>query len=213
MTPLEFLNELWQAKPEDQHILIWTYPDKRSRWFTAIPEAADYVASINGNRDAYVGVGLSAQDHGPARRCVSDEITCIAGIACDLDLHSEAHGKKALPNTIDEALKILPPALPPTLVVATGNGAHCWWLLKEPYVFDDDEDRKEVSRIVTRWHTMLQLNAASHGWAYERLSDLARVLRIPGTRNVKDPAHPKDVSAAVGDGPQVQSVRLRGIAR
>ena len=29
MTPLEFLNELWQEKPEDQHVLIWTHPDKR----------------------------------------------------------------------------------------------------------------------------------------------------------------------------------------
>jgi hypothetical protein len=33
MTPLEFLNQLWQYKPENQYILIWTLPDKRSRWF------------------------------------------------------------------------------------------------------------------------------------------------------------------------------------
>jgi len=41
---------------------------------------------------------------------------------------------------------------------------------------------------------MLQLTAANCGWSYERLSDLARVLRIPGTQNVKEPANPKAVA-------------------
>jgi hypothetical protein len=41
---------------------------------------------------------------------------------------------------------------------------------------------------------MLRLNSAAHGWTYDRLSDLARVLRIPGTINHKDPANPKDVT-------------------
>ena len=63
MTPLEFLGQLWQYKPEDQYILIWTLPDKRSRWFTGVPEAAQYVASIGGSRDVYVGVGLSAHGY------------------------------------------------------------------------------------------------------------------------------------------------------
>ena len=194
MTPLEFLNQLWQYKPEEQHILIWTYPDKRSRWFTGVPEAAEYVAGINGARDVYVGLGLSGKDYGPTRRCVSDEITGISGLASDLDLASEVHSKKALPRTVEQALSIVPSALPPTIVILTGNGVHCWWLLKEPYMFENEEDRRNAARLVARWHTMLQLTAANCGWSYERLSDLARVLRIPGTQNVKEPANPKAVA-------------------
>ena len=34
MTPREFLDLLWQYKPEEQYILIWTLQDKRSHWFT-----------------------------------------------------------------------------------------------------------------------------------------------------------------------------------
>jgi hypothetical protein len=34
MSPHEFLNLLWQDKPEEQFILVWTHPDKKSRWFT-----------------------------------------------------------------------------------------------------------------------------------------------------------------------------------
>jgi hypothetical protein len=53
---------------------------------------------------------------------------------------------------------------------------------------------------MARWHTMLRLNAQNQGWTYERLADLARVLRIPGTRNFKDPKNPKDVTYHSGSG-------------
>jgi len=194
MTPLEFLNQLWQYKPENQYILIWTLPDKRSRWFINIPDAAEYVAGVNGRKDVYVGLGLAGKDYGPMRRCVSGEVTGIAGIGSDFDLLSEAHGKKALPRTVQEALSILPPGMEPSFVVLTGNGLHCWWLLKEPCVFDTDAERSSAARLVTRWHKLLRLRAAAKGWAYDRLSDLARVLRIPGTVNHKDPEHPKKVT-------------------
>jgi len=194
MTPLEFLNQLWQYKPEDQYILIWTLPDKRSRWFINVSDAAEYVASVSGTKDVYVGLGLAGKDYGPMRRCVSGEVTGIAGIGSDFDLLSEAHGKKALPRTVQEALSILPPGMEPSFVVLTGNGLHCWWLLQEPYMFDTDADRSSAARLVTRWHTLLRLRAAAKGWAYDRLSDLARVFRIPGTLNHKDPEHPKKVT-------------------
>jgi len=193
MTPLEFLNGLWQYKPEDQYILIWTAPDRRSRWFTSVSAAAEYVAGINGGRDVYVGVGLAGKDYGPSHRCVSNEITGIAGMSADFDIASEAHAAKPLPRTIEEAISLAPGHMPPSLTIATGNGVHCWWLLREPHVFESEQDRQEVARLALRWHTMLKLAAASRGWVYERLADLARILRIPDTRNLKDPANPKDV--------------------
>jgi len=44
-----------------------------------------------------------------------------------------------------------------------------------------------------RWQTMLSQNAAIRGWGFDRLGDVSRVLRIPGTQNHKDPAKPKNV--------------------
>ena len=43
MTPLEFLKLLWQFKPEELYVLIWTLPDKRSHWYRDIAAAADFV--------------------------------------------------------------------------------------------------------------------------------------------------------------------------
>jgi hypothetical protein len=105
-----------------------------------------------------------------------------------------------LPPTVQDALTIIPEVLPPTLVVATGNGAHAWWLFKEPYLFDGQEERKAAARLVARWQTLLSLNAAARGWAFDRLLDLARILRIPGTVNTKDPAHPKPVTLLAHSG-------------
>lgn len=192
MTPLDFLKLLWQFKPEELYVLLWTLPDKKSHWYRDIAAAAEFVLNARG-LDVYVGVGLSSADHGPARRCGSGEIAGISGLWADFDLRSDAHSKKALPTTIPDALSVIPVSMPPTIVIATGNGAHAWWLFKEPYLFDGDDDRQAIAGLVARWNTLLCLNASSRGWAYDRLSDLARILRIPGTQNLKDRANPKDV--------------------
>jgi hypothetical protein len=191
MTPFEFLTALWENKPAEDHLLIWTLPDKRSHWFKDVAAAAEFVVNVS-FLDVYGGVGLASKDYGPAHRCVSDEIDGLAGFWADLDLLSPAHNKK-LPACIEDALTIIPASMPPTLVNATGNGAHAWWLFKEPWIFENDEERKEAAALIARWHTLLRYNSQQKGWAFDRLSDLARVLRIPGTQNLKDPANPKDV--------------------
>jgi hypothetical protein len=192
MTPHTFLDLLWHHKPEELYVLLWTLQDKRSHWFRDVSKAGSFAANANGH-DVYVGVGLSKADHGPLRRCPSEEIAGLSALWTDLDLKSEAH-PKLLPATISEALTILPPSMPPSIVIGTGNGLHPWWLLKEPQIFDTDDERKDAARLVARWHSLLRLSAAARGWSYDRLSDLARVLRIPGTINHKDPAHPKEVT-------------------
>ena len=188
-----FLDALFAGKPDELHLLLWTLPEKRSNWFQNVESAIQFGESMR-HRDLYVGVGLSGQDYGASRRCSSNEVAGIVGLWADLDLKSDAHPKTALPATIDDALKILPEQLPPTFVVRTGNGAHAWWLFREPLVFGNDEERRNAASLVERWQSLLRLNASAQGWAFDRLSDLARVLRIPGTQNCKDPQNPKPVS-------------------
>lgn len=191
--PRSFLQTVFADKPGEAYILIWTLADKRSHWFREIDEAASFIESVH-DRDVYVGVGLSPRDFGATHRCPSDQILGLVGFGADLDLKSEAHTTTALPRSIADALSIIPAAMPPTAVVATGNGAHAWWLFKEPLVFDSGEERNATAELITRWQTLLRLNAANRGWAFDRLSDLARILRIPGTLNNKDPQNPKAVS-------------------
>ncbi len=186
-----FLEMLSTGKPEELYFLLWTLPEKRSHWFQNVEGAIQFAESRE--RDLYVGVGLSSQDYGSARRCLSNEMAGIVGLWFDFDLKSDAHPTAALPATIEDAMKILPEHLPPTFVVGTGNGAHAWWLFREPLIIESDEDRHEAANLALRWQSLLCLNGAAQGWAFDRLGDLARLLRVPGTQNCKDPTNPKPV--------------------
>ena len=195
MTASEFLEVLWHYKSEEQYILIWTGQDKRSRWFQDVAAAAAHVDSdACRGKCVFVGIGSSRTDNGPTHRCTSDEIASLCAVWTDLDLKGDAHKGKALPGTVDDALSVLPADMPPTITVSTGNGAHAWWVFKESLTFESIEDRLHAVEVLNRWHTLIRLRCAARGWVYERLSDLARVARVPGTSNMKDPAKPKPVT-------------------
>jgi hypothetical protein len=187
-----FLEALFAGKPDDLYVLLWTLPEKQSHWLRNLEEAIQFAESRD-RRDLYVGVGLSGQDYGHNRRCVSDQVAGIVGFWADLDVKSDAHPRATLPLTIEDAMKILPDRFPPTFIIKSGNGAQAWWLFREPLILENDEERREAASLARRWQTLLRLNAAARGWAFDCLSDLARVLRVPGTQNCKDPQNPKPV--------------------
>ena len=60
--------------------------------------------------------------------------------------------------------------LVPSVVVHSGRGLHLYWLMKEP---TDPATLREISK------------RAAHALGGDRCFDAARILRMPGTRNVK----------------------------
>jgi len=73
----------------------------------------------------------------------------------------------------------------PTIIVDSGNGYHAYWLLKEPEAISNDSDVAQIEGCNRGLAKALGADASA--------CDLARVLRLPGTWNVKDPANPLDV--------------------
>jgi hypothetical protein len=134
----------------------------------------------------------------------------LAGFWADFDLRSEAHSKKPLPATPEEAVTVIPTEFPPTMIVSTGNGVHAWWLFTQPWIFADDQDRKSAEELSYRFQTLLMHSSNQRGWAFDRLGDLARVLRIPGTTNAKDPNNPKDVEIYSVEGRRYEPSEFRG---
>ena len=147
MTPAAFLHLLWQGKPDPLYVLIWVRQRRTSHWFRDVAAAADFVQKTGAHSDVYVGVGLSGRDYGPEHRCISEEVKGLGGLWADFDLQSEAHNKKPLPATIEEALGIIPAELMPTVIIATGNGLHAWWLFKEPWIFENEAERKKAAAL------------------------------------------------------------------
>jgi hypothetical protein len=179
MKPEVFLQELFGGKPAGSYILLWTLHDKKSRWFTDPKAAAAHVATL-GSVDVYFGCGLSPQDYGPSARCRAQDILGITSLWMDVDILSQGHQKKALPKTIEEAIRLVFDPLPPSLIVRTGGGIHAYWLLKEPLIGNN-----EAGNLIEGFQGFLRGKAEQKGWKLDSTHDLPRVLRVPGTVNTK----------------------------
>jgi hypothetical protein len=70
-------------------------------------------------------------------------------------------------------------------VIDSGHGLYPWWLFRELWVFDSDEERQQAQTLAQRFLATLQEKARAHGWHIDPTADLARVLRVPSTWNRK----------------------------
>jgi len=103
-----------------------------------------------------------------------EEVEAINCLYADFDCQD----KTAPPGELAEVLMVVQALNPkPTAVVATGGGFHCYWLLDYPYPLDSNEARERVIALQKGW--VQQVGADP------KACDLARVLRLPGSKNVK----------------------------
>ena len=83
--------------------------------------------------------------------------------------------------------------MPPTFVVFTGNGIHVWWLFRELWIFQNDDERKQAAAVAKRWATFIR-DCGRARVGHGTVGGSCPHTRIPGTINCKDAANPKPVS-------------------
>jgi len=187
----EFLQELWGFKPENLNILIWQKKGKKSYWFTDIDKIVNYLEKNKDQSDIYMGVGLSPKDYGLKNRCPANEIAGITGFWADIDIQDGVHKKKNLPASVEEAKSLFPEE--PTCVIHSGHGIQAWWLFREPWIFDSEDERLKAQAMCEAWHKQILGRAEAHNWTVDATFDLSRILRIPGTKNLKNKDDVRDV--------------------
>ena len=197
----QFLEHLYPDNlPANTHLLVWTIPDKTSYWFTDIDEVEPAI-EIMGDKNVYIGCGLSPKNYGAIKRATAANIAAIPGFWADIDYGESGHKGKLYPPDQGTALRILDElAVRPTIVLHSGNGLQAWWLWDKPWVFVDKTDHDLAAAASKEWGVIL--NEAAGDYSVDSVSDLSRVLRLPGTNNVKDPANPKPVKILIEDGPR-----------
>ena len=91
-----------------------------------------------------------------------------------------------------EHVKQLTPA--PTVIVDSGGGWHCYWLLSDTYRITGKPSLDKITDVQYRW---VDFTGGDPG-----AKDLCRVLRVPGTRNYKPKYGPDfpEVKITGGDG-------------
>lgn len=193
---IRFLRALFEKKPPDTFILIWSLQDRRSHFAAtvendprgAVGAAAWATQAADASRDVYCGVGLAPRPFHKTKRCPADEVAGIVGLWLDVDVADPVHKKKNLPDSTDAALELVDELVPevPSLVVHSGHGLQPWWLFDEPWIFDDDDERRKAQAYVRAFQTdFITRSKLSHGFDLDSTHDLARVMRVPGTTNRK----------------------------
>ena len=169
---------------------------KHSTWFTPSADAFDRIArkAVEDAATKDVYVTCTAQRFGgePDKRGKNEHASWFPAFRIDLDTADGEHKAQNLPTTAQVATtaKYLFGHCPPTIIVKSGGGVHLWWILTEPVEIPSENKRHPYERrsIVAMTQTVHDVCAAfwtRTGWKLDNTSELARVLRVPGTRNHK----------------------------
>lgn len=185
MDTLEFLRTIY-AEADRGFSQMFSLPSA-----TAVPiNVADItVPGFPVGEDIYFSVGLSAEPK--SAKLSSPDIIGIPGLWVDIDIaHPQAHAKKNLPSDVAEAMSILPDDLAPSLIVHSGYGIHVYYLFREFWYFDTPEEAENAGSLLIRLQAFVRAQAQQRGWHVDSTPNLDRVLRLPGTLNVKIPNSP-----------------------
>ena len=198
MSTTTFLQELWLNYQGPGYLNIWhrpgqiTHPFAIAGGFEAV-EAKVQELTQQGHH-VYFQVGLQATNVGPRSRGKEATTVAIPGFWHDTDIAGPGHKQPNLPKDLLAAQDLifsLP--LAPTMIVYSGGGFYPLWNFKRPWVFADDADREKAKALSVRLHAFTNAEGHKRGYTFDQTADLVRVLRIPGSMNVKDPKNPRPV--------------------
>lgn len=161
--------------------------------------------SAAANDDVYFGWGLQ-KERASGGRGTSQSVVAVPGFMMDIDLKASApgiHANDNLPESVDDMMNLIEELgfLIPTQVRHSGNGIYGDWLLPKMWSFASEDDRAKAAQLSKRLQqALIEASKQLRGWKLDNTSDLARVTRMPGTRNHKTNP-PKDVTILeVGSG-------------
>ena len=194
MNPIhDFLSSLYQYFDGNQYLYLWTLPGRKTHPFAVrdLNGMAAAAGRITENHDVYFGLGSTSRALEPFERAGNEDVKSIPGLWIDIDIqHPGAHKIQELPPDITAAMDLLPGGLPPSIIVWSGYGIHVYWLFKEPWELETPEERNRATKILQELQAVVKHNAQLKGWKIDTTADLARVLRVPGTMNRKQPEAP-----------------------
>lgn len=201
-TVSNFLNSLF-GKKSNENLYICITHSKRNKerknenfqdmYFPCTPsgikEAVSHIFSIDKNREIYFRCQvISKKDRN------KESAEFLTFIYADIDLKKNTPESNKNYPTKEEVLAMFTSGtIPkPSIIIHTGNGYHCYWILKEPIKAKDYPD------LVENFQKAISLELKRN---IDSTGDSARILRIPCTYNNKEENNQLDVAiTAIGNG-------------
>jgi hypothetical protein len=185
---LRWLQTLYEHADIGQ-LVLFSLPDRASATFSVddggIASAAEWAMARADRRNVYYSPCLMGEDLAPGSRGTAADVVAVPCLWLDVDLQGDGHAETRLPATLADVQAILTHLPPPTASVHSGGGLHLYWQFDEIWELYDAREREQAHRLLDDLQSVAITTAAHHGWHVDRTSDLARVLRVPGTCNRK----------------------------
>lgn len=124
------------------------------------------ITELNTNYHVFFGVNPRRDMRGR-----QEDIKDVICLWADIDGKDFEGGKSEALNKVQDF------ALRPSIIVDSGRGYHCYWLLNEPIIGIDDERRLEIRQTLAGLIGNLDGDRSR--------MDLSSCLRLPGTLNIK----------------------------
>lgn len=145
-----------------------------------LDEAREVAAKLNGKANVWFRVSALSPDVPQNGRGKAADSIALPALYVELDVRDEG----AFP-TIEAAREFVDQLpLAPSAVVESGGGLHLYWIFHEPWVFDSADERTAAEKLLKRWEAFV-IGRAPDGVKVDSVADLARVLRVPLTMNLK----------------------------
>lgn len=175
---------------------------RQTEFCRSLDHAVAHTLSLADSHDVYVGLGALGE-RPESGRGSAEQVAFVPGFFADLDIDHAAHGNaKIKPADIEEALDVVIATQQlPSVINHSGHGLHAFWLLKEAPLLHDGSARSEMRSSMKRWGDWVLQCGKQRGYEFDVGSDLARVVRIPGTLNHKQPDVPVPVTTILPEAP------------
>lgn len=141
---------------------------------TQIDKLLSHLADDNFFKDTNVYFGVCPRNDRKGKEENVKQVNCLWA---DLDCRDEKERQERLQ-------KLRNFKLPPSIIVNSGHGYHVYWLLSQPYLIKTNQDKLDIKGYIKG------LSIALKG---DSTFDLSRILRVPRTKNIKDPDKPLPV--------------------
>lgn len=142
--------------------------------------------------DVWFGVNPVELPAGQSGRGGDEHVRRAVALFADIDIKQGGVGGTEVANTVTKEISAALGQFP-TAVVFSGHGGHAYWVLDpedDGWTLDTTAKRSAAQAIYRRFHRLCVDIAAAYGGNVDNVSQLSRILRVPGTRNRKDPDAP-----------------------
>ncbi|MEX2214985.1 MAG: phage/plasmid primase, P4 family [Phycisphaeraceae bacterium] len=191
-------------------ISIWNLTTKLSSCFGDPYVAAEYVVTQRG--DIFFGTCPVPQGLSERKRGTNANVTALPGLWVDIDIAGEGHKSKKYVSSFEEASRLLDALdVEWTFIVHSGGGLHAYLALEDPFLLTTSDARQEALLILDQWKSLVMDRTSQLGFDVDSVFDLARVMRVPGTDNMKT-GHPRPCQI-IASHPECKTSREQLIAK